>query len=507
MSSSSQPAQLYVCVLVSEFAAQALLRLRPEQRALPCVVMEGEPPLVTVCAMTSRARALGVIQGMTQVEIETFPGITPLHRSLAEEESARAVMLECAGAYSPRIEEQSSNGNYLCVLDISGTEKLLGPPLDIARSLLEHTKRLGFSTSIAVSRNFHASVSMARGLTSQKPVSIIRIGSESAALAPLPLSVLDLGATHRETFALWGINTLGMLADLPEKELVARMGQEGKRLRQLARGELPHLFRPVEAAFALEEHMELDTPVELLDSLLFVLGLMLEQVILRAVTRILALASVTVTLSLEGGTYHARTVRPALPSNDRQMWLKLIHLDIEAHPPHAAVLALTLMADPGTTSKVQLGLFSPQLPEPMRLDVTMARIRAIVGEHSVGRVRLKDTNRSEGFDVETFRVEGATPTRNRDQRERLAVRQLRPAESITLTLRNREPVAFMFRDKHYVIEDAYGPWNSSGEWWNPTLWHDEQWDVVARRSDGLLLCCCLIHNLSKDHWQMAALYD
>jgi protein ImuB len=28
---------------------------------------------------------------------------------------------------------------------------------------------------------------------------------------------------HAETFSLWGIRSLGMLADLPEKELIARM--------------------------------------------------------------------------------------------------------------------------------------------------------------------------------------------------------------------------------------------------------------------------------------------
>ncbi len=54
----------------------------------------------------------------------------------------------------------------------------------------------------------------------------------------------------------------------------------------------------------------------------------------------LALASVTITLTLEGGATHTRTVRPALPTNDKQLWLKLLHLDLEAHPPQAAILAV-----------------------------------------------------------------------------------------------------------------------------------------------------------------------
>src|SRR5206468_4396430 len=131
------------------------------------------------------------------------------------------------------------------------------------------------------------------------------------------------------------------------------------------------------------------------ESLLFVVGGMLEQLVLRAAARVLALASVCVELKLEGGGTHMRTVRPALPSNDRQMWLKLLHLDLEAHPPAAAVLGIGLTAEPGSTSKVQMGLFSPQLPEPMRLDVTLARIKAIVGEDCVGRAVLEDTHRTD----------------------------------------------------------------------------------------------------------------
>jgi len=287
------------------------------------------------------------------------------------------------------------------------------------------------------------------------------------------------------------------------------MGQEGKRLRQLARGELPHLFRPVELAFSLVERMELDMPVELLDSLLFVIGMMLDQLILRATARIFALASVTVTLSLEGGTLHTRTVKPALPTNDKHLWIKLIHLDLEAHPPEAAILALTLAAEHGVTSKVQLGLFSPQLPEPMRLDVTLARIRAIVGEEHVGMAKLKDTHRQDGFSMELFSVP-SSPVMTKTQSPKqghVSVRQIRPAEIVSVQLHGRHPEKFFFRSNWYTVEHAYGPWIASGDWWVPTLWNNEQWDLIARADDGTTLYCCLLLDLTHSSWQMVALYD
>jgi protein ImuB len=503
--------ELYACLYAQEFPAQALLRLRPELREKAVVVMDGEPPLQAVCAMNGKARSLGIAREMTKIEVETFASVTVLPRSTAEEAATRAALLECAGAFSPRVEDlcaRSNRSEFLCAIDIAGTEKLFGPAGVLAQALLRRVRALGVIASAAVSSNFEAAICHARGRPTQ--TAVIPAGSEGAELAPLPIAVLELSEEHAETFALWGIRALGALAALPEKELVARLGQEGRRLRQLARGELPHLLVPREPEFRLEERMELDTPVELLESLLFVVGVMLEQLILRATARVLALASVTVTLRLEGGAVHTRTVRPALPSNDRAMWIKLLHLDLEAHPPQGAIVGLVLCAEPGSTSKVQLGLFSPQLPEPMRLDATLARIRAIVGEDCVGRPVLMDMHRPDAFRMEQFSVTtrpAAGSIADWPDKCVAAMRRLCPAERVAVTLRGQQPAGFVFRERRYEVERAYGPWMISGDWWNPSLWSVKQWDVIARRGDGAMLCCCLVRDVAGNTWSMAGLYD
>jgi protein ImuB len=501
-------AELYACVRAAEFPAQALLRLRPELRNRACVVMEGLPPLEQVCAMNAQAHRLGAEYGMTRVEVETFPNLAVLARSLDEEAAARAVLLECAGSFSPRVEDSSEDGVFRCVLDIAGTGKLFGPPERLARTLLDRIAGLGIAASIAVSRNFHAAAVMSAGLAPGQPIGVIPAGQESEALAPISLSVLGLTEEQADTFASWGISTLGMLAALPGKELIARLGQEGQRLRQLARGERPHLFQPVEPPFALAEQIELDAPVELLDSLLFVVAAMLDQLILRAQARILALAEVTVALKLDGGATHARTVRPALPSNEKQLWIKLLHLDLEAHPPGAAIVGIVLTAEPGKTGKVQLGLFSPELPEPSRLDVTLARIRALVGDGNCGRAVLEDTHAPDAFRMEPFALPAIEKRADAaPSHARLAMRRLRPAVRTSVALNRERPASFAFQDRRYTVERAYGPWASSGEWWNQSLWCMEEWDVVARAQDGSLLCCSIVRDPGCDRWEVAALYD
>ena len=252
--------------------------------------------------------------------------------------------------------------------------------------------------------------------------------------------------------------------------------------------------------------MELEAPVELLDALMFVVNVMLEQLILRAAARVLALASVTIRLALEGGATHSRTVSPAQPTNERQIWLKLLHLDLEAHPPAAPILAVLLEAEPGSTSKVQLGLFSPQLPEAGRLDVTLARIAALVGEGNVGHAVLDDTHTPEDFHIEPFQV-SSPMTETHQAQSHVCLRHLWPPQPMSILLESGLPKSFFFRNQRCVVERAYGPWMKGGEWWNETIWGHEQWDVIARLQDDTLLFCCVIRDLIEDQWQVVALYD
>ncbi len=508
-------AELYLCIYVPEFPAQAMLRLRPQLRDKPVVVLEGEVPFQQVCSFNHHARKSGVVTGMSRAEIDSFPSVILLKRSVAEEYTTWHVILESAGCFSPRIENIRGNNTNSCVLDIAGTEKLFGPPQFIAIRLKKALVDLGVYCFVAVSSNFHTAVCLARGSSPDRSSIVVPTGAERQALSDLPLSVLDLSTELSETFAQWGVSTLGVLAMLPERDLIARLGQEGKRLRQLARGESPHLFLPIDSELALEVRIELDTPVEVLDSLLFGVGLMLEQLIARATARILSLAVVTAELGLDGGGVHIRVVRPALPTNDKYLWLKLLHLDWIDHPPQTGVVSMLLRAQTGVAGKVQLGLFSPQLPEPGRLDVTMARIRAVVGEERAGAVELKDTHEPDAFYMKLFSVVTSAPDKDTEPKLPAAVmRRLRPAEKVAMTLRNSCPHIFYFRGIAYETEMSYGPWRAAGGWWTEDRWSLEEWDVIARLRDhtstsqqGSRLLCCMTRNLISNQWQIQALYD
>jgi len=129
---------------------------------------------------------------------------------------------------------------------------------------------------------------------------------------------------------------------------------------------------------------------------------MIDWLVARASARALALSSLIIHMELAGGRVYRRVIRPATPTAYRKFLLKLLQLEIAAHPPQAEVLRLTLTAEADQSSTMQLDLFAPQTPEPSRLDVTIARLKAIAGEDRVGSPVLEDSHRPGSFCMENF---------------------------------------------------------------------------------------------------------
>ncbi len=492
---------LYACVYAAEFPAQALLRLRGDKKGEPVCVLEGSPPQEVVCARNARARMLGVARGMTRLDAEAIAGVQLLARSRETEGIASSVLKEICSKYSPRLEEASEDLACALVLDITGTERLFGPPVRLAGRLRADLQRAGLRVSVAVSANFHAArmkAAASRGIT------VIPEGEERAALEKLPVTALQLDGNALETFAIWGIRTLGELAALPAADLISRLGQQARAWREAALGAMPHLFEPIEEELALREFFDFEDPVEEMDSLLFMGARMVDGLVARAADRALALARVTARMKLEGGATHELTLRPAVPSADRKFLLKLLHLELAAHPPQAAVMSLELSAEAAQSSVAQLGLFTPQAPEPSRLDVTLARLRAVVGEDRVGAAVLEDSHRPGSFRMRPFAVDAKTVA-GESQSPRMALRRMRPAVPVRVKLRGQEPEDFWSRAERFEVTAAYGPWRTSGCWWAVDKWELEEWDVLAVRGDGERIACLLVHD--RNEWRLEAVYD
>src|SRR6185436_18485974 len=125
-------------------------------------------------------------------------------------------------------------------------------------------------------------------------------------LAPLLVTLLEPSLDLLETLERWGIRRFHELAALPPLGIAERLGDEGLRLRELARGEGDRKLRPVEDPLCFEDEIELEYPVELLEPLAFLLARLINGLALRLATRALATDELRLQLRLEDRSTHQR---------------------------------------------------------------------------------------------------------------------------------------------------------------------------------------------------------
>ena len=87
-----------------------------------------------------------------------------------------------------------------------------------------------------------------------------------------------------------------------------------------------------------------------------------------------------------------------------------------------------------------------------------------------------------------------------------AFRVCRPPLAIGVTLRTNEPVAITVEGQSFSVVMRAGPWRRSGEWWSPTNWCREEWDVLVSDKASQKICR-IAHDPSSHCWYLAGAYD
>jgi nucleotidyltransferase/DNA polymerase involved in DNA repair len=283
----------FACIHVPNFILQAALRIEPGLRTQPAGILDGAPPFVTVIAKNKKAGSLGLQIGMTKSQAEQIQGLQLRRRSIEHETAAHAALVDLALSFSPRIEETASD---TIILDLAGLAQLFGGFEKLAQRLGRRAKKFGLSAQVAVGSNPEAAQLAARGFAG---VTVLAADEETKRLGSLPVIALNPSLEIRETLERWGVRTCQALAVLPVAQLSERLGQEGVRLQELARGASERALIPTIAAMEFEEAMELDTAVSELEPLSFLLGRLLDQLCGRLSARALATNEIRLRMELE----------------------------------------------------------------------------------------------------------------------------------------------------------------------------------------------------------------
>jgi protein ImuB len=389
-------------------------------------------------------------------------------------------LLALASSFSPLVENTARG---MVVFSIVGLGRLIGTPQEIATVVARKGAEAGIQANLAISADPDTAMLAAQHI---RGITLIPPGREADRLGGLPVHVLPADPDTIETLDRWGIRTLAELAALPELGFIARFGEQGERLLRLARGETRRSLRVMAPPESYQRRIELEHPQRLLEPLLFAIASLLNELMQ-------GLSFNRVTLGLNG---IPRTLEFPVPVRDPKVVLRQLQFDLEAHPPQAAILGVEVQLNPVEARVLQHGLFLPQAPAPEKLQLTLARLTALLGEGNVGSPELVDTHRPDAFVMRAFSSEApARPTQ--PVTIRFAFRYYRPAVAAQVRVKAERPVSVNAQS----ILTAAGPWRASGDWWTNAPWNREEWDVEL--SNGGLY---RVYSASS-RWFLEGMYD
>jgi len=470
------------------------------------------------------------------------PSSSGLSKTSASASPSTVPLVALAAEFSPRYEQHRPD---LVSIDLRGLSRLFGTPRTIGEELRRESAARGMRVHVAIAPTRMAALvlSLARpGLT------VIGPGDVSAALAPLPLSVLEQlhedasppgsaaqqRLTEDQTRAAiavlkrWGVRTLGELASLPAADLSARLGRGGRLWQAVARGDDVRPLVPMQAAERFEGTLELEWPIEGSEPLSFVLTRLLEPLSTRLERRDRGAAVLHVELGLVTRDVHACRLELPSPLRDVRALRTLVLLDVGAHPPSAAIDRVTVTIEPTPGRILQHALFARPHPTPEQLSTLLARLGALMGQDRIGAPALVDSCRPGAFAMTAFAIEHHVPASCPPP----PVPERELPISVLRRCRQPIPARVVMDDGHRpqrvssdrrgfaggAVLSCAGPWRTSGAWWEEELvrtagagldsgrrgpWSRDEWDVAL--GDGAVYR--IFRDRTTDGWFIDGVMD
>lgn len=197
-----------------------------------------------ILAANAAAIAEGAGPGMAVAKAQALiPGLDVRDADPAGDDAAlERLAIWALKRYSPVVAADPPDGLRL---DMAGAAHLLGGEPAFIADLVRRCEASGLAARIAIAPTYGAAHALAR--FGRSPAIMVAPDDLDAALAPMPIAALRLGAAAIDSLRRLGVDTVGELEALPRGSLALRFGPEiGRRLDQ-AYGRASEPFELVEA--------------------------------------------------------------------------------------------------------------------------------------------------------------------------------------------------------------------------------------------------------------------
>ena len=303
--------RLIIHVDMDAFYASVEQHDHPEYRGRP-VIVGGTPEERGVVSTASyEARKFGVHSAMPAATARRLCPqgifIRGNHRRYAE--VSRQIMEVFAG-FTPRVRPLSLDEAFL---DCTGSQRLFGPPAEIARKIKDGVRAAtGLTASVGAAATLFAA-KIASDLEKPDGLTLIPAEETAARLAPLPVEkIWGVGKVTGAKLQRLGIQTVAQLREWPEEFLAENFGAAfGAQLYRLARGLDPREVEEPEREKSISNETTFPRDILSWDEVLPALRDLAEEVGRRA--RAAEVWGRTVTVKVKYADFSLATRRTTLP--------------------------------------------------------------------------------------------------------------------------------------------------------------------------------------------------
>lgn len=382
------------------------------------------------------------------------------------------------------------------LFDVSGLERLIGKPEQVAQKIVAELKRNNIPGSVAVAETLRTATLLAR----QKS------GQDQALHSPdqfqqLPLCDLDIGRDTLNVFNDLGIRSVEDLLAVPRSDLIGRYGQGFESVINTIEQKATSFLTPNIKENCVSWNYDLEASVENFEQLTFVLNHGLGRLFEQVEHCGFSTEHLDILFKLKNKTEKAYEIKTSFPALDRTFWLKLINLRASLDPPEAEIVSVNVVAHFTRPRPSQRGLYAVSRPEPESLLLTANKLKKLVGEENVGTPVLLDQRLSQPFALdanqlptgrENLNPAGADPI--------IAFSYFNPPLRAEVLVRDGRLVFIKTRYFTGHVIEYSGVWKANSKWWDKS-WKTQEWDVEVE-NNGLYRLC----KVDKE-WFLAGEYD
>jgi len=387
---------VFFLVDLDAFFASVEIRDNPALAGKPVIVgaLPGHRGVVSACSYEARKFGVHSAMPISQAYRRCPQGVYLVPRMERYSELSEKVM-SILGEYTPHLQRISIDEAFL---DMSGTERLLGPPLAVGRKIKERVRsELGLGISVGIAPNkYLAKLASEAG----KPDGLLQVlpGGETQFLDGLPLAKLwGVGEKTRLRLQELNITTIPELRRAPEDVLRSMMGEaSGNYLYRVVRGEDPGIYSLAPKSRSVSNETTFETDQKGAEAIRRTILELAEQVMYRLMRE--GLKSNTAVLKLRFAdftTTHAqRTVRHWLTSSDElyRLCLELLGQRWNGGTP-VRLVGVGTDNVVGGQEVVQQELFEDQSSRKRRVEEAVTRIREKMDGVKLTKASLLGQNR------------------------------------------------------------------------------------------------------------------